>query len=239
MRRILMIVALVLGIVTAQAQGVKVTSRYKPLTYDEIMAPAQAATNAHIQAENQVYAWLEKVNEYYSKGEYANAELYLNRCIQLNARWNNNLIDNSVLLNYKKQIEEAKKKANSQSSNINYNQHPGNNYNQSSSNNYNQHPGYSNNQSSSNNYGQSSSNGYTYYNSQKTSQQNGIDEFKKEFNGYVTYAYDLYGTGDKRKAREMLNQARKLYVENSLSLTNAEINRFNGLAKKVKVNLLR
>lgn len=94
---------LIMSTQTVNAQVV-INSRFKPMSYEEMMKPYQDMINANLRAE-------EKFEENYISAmkeikktdpNYQLAAFYLNQCIDLNQRFNHNLFDNhgSLLYNY-------------------------------------------------------------------------------------------------------------------------------------------
>ena len=65
--------------------------------------------NNYKASENQVWDYILKVNDLIKQGDYDNADLLVDRCIQLNTQWQYHLIDHNTLLNKKQQIAAARK----------------------------------------------------------------------------------------------------------------------------------
>lgn len=120
MKTHLIIVSTLFLLTIFYTSNVKAQSKLRAVTYEEYVAPLQHAQNAHNQAESQIYDYLTNVNSYIKQGDYDNAELLIDRCIQLNARWQYHLIDHSILTNKKQEISNAKYGTNNQSNNYNH-----------------------------------------------------------------------------------------------------------------------
>lgn len=105
--------------------------------YDEgaahqLFEQGRRMTDAYNQAVNQIWSNLERINNFMRQGDYENANLLIDRCIQLNTQYQYHLYDHNTLLQKKNEIANAKSRSNSQ----NYYQ-PSNNYNNNySQNNY-------------------------------------------------------------------------------------------------------
>lgn len=97
--------------------------------YDEgaahqLFEQGRRMTDAYNQAVNQIWSNLERINNFMRQGDYENANLLIDRCIQLNTQYQYHLYDHNTLLQKKNEIANAKSRSNSQ----NYYQ-PSNNYN--------------------------------------------------------------------------------------------------------------
>lgn len=100
---------------------------YDPTSWIEAVSDnMERAKAGHQQGQNQIWSDLESINNMIKQGDYDNANLLIDRCIQLNTQWQYRLVDHNILIRKKNEIAEAKRKTSSQSYNNGYSQ---NNYN--------------------------------------------------------------------------------------------------------------
>ncbi|MDD6002029.1 MAG: hypothetical protein PUC50_07555 [Bacteroidales bacterium] len=110
---------------------------YDPNEMSEMNRQLEQMTQGHNQAQNQIWDNLERINNLIRQGDYENANLLIDRCIQLNAQWQYNLIDHNTLVQKKDEIAKAKSRSSYSQNNYQssgYNNY--NNYNNSQSNYY-------------------------------------------------------------------------------------------------------
>ena len=83
-----------------------IDSKFKPFTYEQMMAPIQSANQAHNNALNQLYEYEDRAMEFFKNGNYEQAKAYYKRMLDLNYRFNENLCESK---NIKKAIEACDK----------------------------------------------------------------------------------------------------------------------------------
>ena len=150
---------------------------------------------------------MEKIMDYGRNGDPYKALLYINRCLELNARWNYTLCSNDGLLKIQKAAQQAIDRDNNSRTN-----------NANSSN---------NNQSSSNSYNQSSNSTYT------TNITESNEEWKKAFMAHVEAAYSTYNIKNYSEAKDQIKRAWDLYKQYNLSLTAEERTYANTITDKL------
>lgn len=102
MKKIAFFILFAFVINVAKAQIV-INSRFKPFTYDEMVAPLREANRAYEVAEQQFELYFEKSNielEKYKNQQPYNASLgiyYIDKCLKINNRFNESMGDNGVL----------------------------------------------------------------------------------------------------------------------------------------------
>ena len=121
MKKLALMVLFVFAPLVTKAQIV-VGSRFKPFTYDEMVAPLREANRAYEMAEQQFVSYFEKESielAKYQKKEHYSPSLglfYINKCIEINNRFKGNIYDGGYLYYRKgiwhllnKEEDEAKK----------------------------------------------------------------------------------------------------------------------------------
>jgi TPR repeat protein len=68
-----------------------INSVYKAQTYDELAAPIREATRALNDAEDKLVTYYEKAISAIKNQDYSLAKLYIDKCYELNRRFNGNL----------------------------------------------------------------------------------------------------------------------------------------------------
>lgn len=124
MKKIVFVMLLVFAAdVMCQAQNNRYQLKVDNVRYDpteSLRIERENLENAeagHRQDENQIWSDLERVNNCIKQGDYDNANLLIDRCIQLNAQWQYHLVDHSMLTKKKNEITEAKRMASNRSYN--------------------------------------------------------------------------------------------------------------------------
>lgn len=99
----IMLILTCLSITSAKSQVV-ITSKFKPMTYEEMAQPLREASYAYNRAQNSFDENLLKATQEITSSiaNYAMAGMYYKRCIDLNSRYNNNLYSDigGLLYNY-------------------------------------------------------------------------------------------------------------------------------------------
>lgn len=77
-----------------------VNSRFRPMTYGEMIAPLQSAQRAYEEAEERLHSYLDKsIDEMGKKPRNSSLGLYyINKCIEINTRFKENIFNHGDLL---------------------------------------------------------------------------------------------------------------------------------------------
>ena len=94
--------------VAINCQGQSNNSFYDDESWRYFDKISENLNNNHKASENQVWDYLFKVNDLIKQGDYDNADLLVDRCIQLNTQWQYHLIDHNTLLKKKQEIANAR-----------------------------------------------------------------------------------------------------------------------------------
>ena len=94
-------------ILPTKGQIVIDTSPFKPYDIGPALSVLNSARNAYDRAMDQFSSYYDKAQEYYQNGNYTAAKAYLERCNQINSRFNRKICDQETLNKSIKQVDEA------------------------------------------------------------------------------------------------------------------------------------
>lgn len=105
MKKTILVAVALFSLTSLQAQFV-INSTFQPMTYDEIVAPLRMYQQAYNEALNRLDSYIDKYAEAMNEEKYRSAKFYLERCIQLNNRFDGNLIKPKTLQDALAQCEK-------------------------------------------------------------------------------------------------------------------------------------
>lgn len=105
MKKTILVAVALFSLTSLQAQFV-INSTFQPMTYDEIVAPLRMYQQAYEEALNRLDSYIDKYAEAMNEENYRSAKFYLERCIQLNNRFDGNLIKPKTLQDALAQCEK-------------------------------------------------------------------------------------------------------------------------------------